>query len=91
MTGPESPNQAQAAQKSQNQEKRCFSLPYISHNVHYTKYIRFKKEEPPYPAFRDFGQALFLFVVSVLFAASAVPCRTFPKMMQKSFKIPEAA
>ena len=55
MTGPESPNQAQAAQKSQNLEKRCFSLPYISHNVHYTKYIQSKKEEPPYPTFRDFG------------------------------------
>lgn len=85
MTGPESPNQAQAAQKSQNLEKRCFSLPYISHNVHYTKYIQSKKEDPPYPVFRDFGQALFLFAVS------AVLCRTSPKMMQKSFKIPEAA
>ena len=85
MTGPESPNQAQAAPKSQNLEKRCFSLPYISHNVHYTKYIQSKKEEPPYPAFRDFGQALFLFAVSAVLRC------TFPKMMQKSFKIPEAA
>lgn len=85
MTGPESPNQAQAAKKSQNLEKKCFLLPCVSYNVHYTKYIQSKKEDPPYPAFRDFGQALFFFAVSAVLRC------TFPKMMQKSFKIPEAA
>ena len=59
MTGPESPNQAQAAKKSQNLEKRCFSLPYISHNVHYTKYIQSKKKNLPIPRSGSLGRLCF--------------------------------
>ena len=33
----------QVAEKGQIQENRDFSLPYVSHNVHYTKIIRSKK------------------------------------------------
>ena len=36
------PPSSQIAVKSQNLEKRAFSLPYISHNVHYTKFIQSK-------------------------------------------------
>ncbi len=38
-TGPETP-------KAENPEKRLFSLPYISHNVHYTKRHIIKKRTP---------------------------------------------
>ena len=34
----------QVAEKGQIQENRDFSLPYISHNVHYTKYMQSKKQ-----------------------------------------------
>ena len=34
----------QVAEKGQIQENRDFSLPYISHNVHYTKIMRSKNK-----------------------------------------------
>ena len=34
-------------QKSQNLEKRAFSLPYVSHNVHYTKIYIIKNKAFP--------------------------------------------
>jgi len=33
----------QVAEKGRIQENRDFSLPYISHNVHYTKIMQSKK------------------------------------------------
>lgn len=34
----------QAAEKGLIPEKRLFALPYISHNVHYTKYMQSKNK-----------------------------------------------
>ena len=34
------------ALKAAEPEKRVFSLPYISHNVHYTKYYNVQKTDP---------------------------------------------
>ena len=34
------------ALKAAEPEKRAFSLPYISHNVHYTKYYNVQKTDP---------------------------------------------
>ena len=34
---PASPGGSEAAGKARNSEKRAFSLPSVSHNVHYTK------------------------------------------------------
>lgn len=36
-TGSASPKGSGAAGKARNPEKRAFSLPYISYNLHYTK------------------------------------------------------
>lgn len=44
---PQSPNGARQPKKAQKPEKWLFSLPYISHNVHYTKQ-RLSKKLPPF-------------------------------------------
>lgn len=44
--GPASPKGSGAAGKARNPEKRAFSLPYISHNLHYTKYYKIKNRDP---------------------------------------------
>lgn len=41
---PASPEGSEAAGKARNPEKRAFSLPYISHNVHYTKLMQSKNQ-----------------------------------------------
>lgn len=51
-TGPASPKGSGAAGKARNPKKRAFSLPYISYNLHYTKYYKNQKQRPPSPAFR---------------------------------------
>lgn len=43
---PASPEGSEAAGKARNPEKRAFSLPYISHNVHYTKLMSLKNRPP---------------------------------------------
>lgn len=48
---PASPEGSEAAGKTRNPEKRAFSLPYISYNLHYTKQYKFQKQRPPSPAF----------------------------------------
>ena len=45
-TGPASPKGSGAAGKARNPKKRAFSLPYISHNLHYTKYYKIKNRGP---------------------------------------------
>ena len=50
--GPASPKGSGAAGKARNPKKRAFSLPYISYNLHYTKYYKSQKQRPPSPAFR---------------------------------------
>lgn len=50
-SAPASPEGSEAAGKARNPEKRAFSLPYISYNLHYTKYYKFQKQRPPAPAF----------------------------------------
>ena len=44
---PASPEGSEAAGKTRNPEKRAFSLPYISYNLHYTKQYKFQKQRPP--------------------------------------------
>lgn len=46
-TGPASPKGSEAAGKARNPKKRAFSLPYISYNLHYTKYYKNQKQRPP--------------------------------------------
>ena len=45
---PASAEGSEAAGKARNLEKRAFSLPYISYNLHYTKYYKNQKQRPPY-------------------------------------------
>ena len=45
--GSASPKGSEAAGKARNPEKRAFSLPYISYNLHYTKYYKNQKQRPP--------------------------------------------
>lgn len=44
--GSASPKGSGAAGKARNPKKRAFSLPYISYNLHYTKYYKIKNRGP---------------------------------------------
>lgn len=44
--GPASPKGSETAGKARNPKKRAFSLPYISYNLHYTKYYKIKNRGP---------------------------------------------
>lgn len=44
--GSASPKGSGAAGKARNPKKRAFSLPYISYNLHYTKYYKNQKQRP---------------------------------------------
>ena len=64
--GPASPKGSEAAGKARNPKKRAFSLPYISYNLHYTKYYKNQKQRPPSPAFRHrcrFWEPLLFFYI----------------------------
>lgn len=67
-TGPASPKGSGAAGKARNPKKRAFSLPYISYNLHYTKYYKNQKQRPPSPAFRHrcrfWEPLLFFYIIS---------------------------
>lgn len=69
-TGPASPKGSGAAGKARNPKKRAFSLPYISYNLHYTKYYKNQKQRPPSPAFRHrcrfWEPLLFFYIISRL-------------------------
>lgn len=56
--GSVSPKGSEAAGKARNPEKRAFLLPYVSYNLHYTKYYKNQKQRPPSPAFRHPVQVL---------------------------------
>ena len=47
-TSSASPKGSGAAGKARNLKKRAFSLPYISYNLHYTKYYKNQKQRPPF-------------------------------------------
>ena len=66
---------AQPAQKAQEPperpetpKKRAFSLPYISYNLHYTKYYKNQKQRLPSPTFRHrcrfWESLLFFYIIS---------------------------
>lgn len=65
---PASAEGSEAAGKARNLEKRAFSLPYISYNLHYTKYYKNQKQRPPSPAFRHrcrfWEPLLFFYIIS---------------------------
>lgn len=67
-TGSASPKGSGAAGKARNPKKRAFSLPYISHNLHYTKYYKNQKQRPPSPALRHrcrfWEPLLFFYIIS---------------------------
>lgn len=67
-TGPASPKSSGAAGKARNPKKRAFSLPYISYNLHYTKYYKNQKQRPPSPALRHrcrfWEPLLFFYIIS---------------------------
>ena len=67
-TGSASPKGSGAAGKARNLKKRAFSLPYISYNLHYTKYYKNQKQRPPSPAFRHrcrfWEPLLFFYIIS---------------------------
>ena len=76
-TGPASPKGSGAAGKARNPKKRAFSLPYISYNLHYTKYYKNQKQRPPSPAFRHrcrfWEPLLFFYIIS--FGTRGSPAR----------------
>lgn len=53
----------QVAEKGQIQENRDFSLPYVSHNVHYTKIMQSKKIRPPFSSGYEFSGLKILMAV----------------------------
>ena len=65
---PASPKGSEAAGKARNPKKRAFSLPYISYNLHYTKYYKNQKQRPPSPVFRHrcrfWEPLLFFYIIS---------------------------
>ena len=67
-TGQASPKGSGAAGKARNPKTRAFSLPYISYNLHYTKYYKNQKQRPPSPAFRHrcrfWEPLLFFYIIS---------------------------
>lgn len=67
-TGSASPKGSEAAGKARNLKKRAFSLPYISYNLHYTKYYKNQKQRPPSPALRHrcrfWEPLLFFYIIS---------------------------
>ena len=75
--GPASPKGSGAVGKARNLKKRAFSLPYISYNLHYTKYYKNQKQRPPSPAFRHrcrFWEPLLLFYI-LSFGTCGSPCQ----------------
>ncbi len=65
-TGSASPKGSGAAGKARSPKKRAFLLPYISYNLHYTKYYKNQKQRPPSPAFRHrcrFWESLLFFYI----------------------------
>ena len=56
---PQSPNGARQPKKAQKPEKWLFLLPYISHNVHYTKQWLSKKAAALLSFYRDSGGGLW--------------------------------
>ena len=76
-TGPASPKGSGAAGKARNPEKRAFSLPYISYNLHYTKYYKNQKQRPPSPALRHrcrfWEPLLFFYIIS--FGTCGLPAK----------------
>ena len=74
-------------QKSQNLEKRAFSLPYISYNLHYTKYYKNQKQRPPSPAFRHrcrFWEPLLFFYIIRLGRVDCLPNRHHKIQLDKT-------
>lgn len=67
-TGSASPKGSGAAGKARNPKKRAFSLPYISYNLHYTKYYKNQKQRLPSPTFRHrcrfWESLLFFYIIS---------------------------
>lgn len=75
---PASAEGSEAAGKARNLEKRAFSLPYISYNLHYTKYYKNQKQRPPSPAFRHrcrFWEPLLFFILFRLGRVDRLPSR----------------
>ncbi len=65
---PASAEGSEAAGKARNLEKRAFSLPCISYNLHYTKYYKNQKQRLPSPTFRHrcrfWESLLFFYIIS---------------------------
>ena len=63
---PSQPKRLRSRRKGPKPEKEGFSLPYISYNLHYTKYYKNQKQRPPSPAFRHrcrFWEPLLFFYI----------------------------
>lgn len=74
---PASAEGSEAAGKARNLEKRAFSLPYISYNLHYTKYYKNQKQRPPSPTLRHrcrFWESLLFFYI-ISFGTCASPAK----------------
>lgn len=71
------PKRLRSRRKGPKPEKRAFSLPYISYNLHYTKYYKNQKQRPPSPAFRHrrrfWEPLLFFYIIS--FGTRGSPAR----------------
>ena len=65
---PSQPKRLRSRRKGPKPEKRAFSLPCVSYNLHYTKYYKNQKQRPPSPAFchrcRFWEPLLFFYIIS---------------------------
>ena len=67
-TGSASPKGSGAAGKARSPKKRAFLLPYISYNLHYTKYYKNQKTEAPFScvpsSVQVLGASVFFYIIS---------------------------
>lgn len=71
------PKRLRSRRKGPKPEKEGFFAPYISYNLHYTKYYKNQKQRPPSPAFRHrcrfWEPLLFFYIIS--FGTCGSPAR----------------
>lgn len=85
--GSASPKGSGAAGKARNPKKRAFSLPYISYNLHYTKYYKNQKQRPLLLRFAigaDFGSLCCSFISFRLGRVDHLPSRYHKIQLDKT-------
>ena len=81
------PKRLRSRRKGLKPEKEGFFAPYISYNLHYTKYYKNQKQRPPSPAFRHrcrFGSLCCSFISFRLGRVHRLPSRHHKIQLDKT-------